>query len=331
MIRIAFAVFALSAAASAQTLTVSELVLGQPAQLSVAGAGSGASVAWLVSFGGPGAGPCVNAATCLDLLPPYVLLAVLPANGGGVSSLEGNVPASTPLVPIGFQCLVQTGSGLIGATNAVWTSLLPLSHFDDEFEGAALDPEWSVLHPELAAIAVSNGRLDLTPNTGGLPNMWYQDGEGVLVRKMVTGDFTVTTRLTVDDPSNPGASPPPSYRFAGISARDPSSTALDQDYVHAALGVGGPNGPIVSEDKSNLDSISDWVVYPIVANTGELRITRSGSLFSVYYRLDSGSPWTLMRAHDRPDLPATLEVGPMAYAASAPAAVRGRFEYVRFE
>lgn len=331
MLRTALSSFFLVAAAHAQSLTVSDLVVGQSAQLDVSGAPASATVAWLISFGGPGVGPCVNAATCLDLLPPYVLLAVLPASGAGESSLVGAVPNTAPLVPIGFQCLVATGSGGIGATNAVATSILPLSNFDNEFDGVALGPSWSVLHPELASITVGGGRLDVTPNTGGLPNMWYHDGEGVHVHRAVTGDFTVTTRLTVDDPGNPGTPPPPSYRFAGISARDPSSTALDQDYVHAAIGVGGPTEPIVSEDKSNLDSVSDWLVYPIASNTGELRITRVGSIFSIYYRLDAQSSWTLMRAHDRPDLPATLEVGPMAYAASSPAAVRGRFDYLRFE
>lgn len=326
---------ALTAAVSpcvfAQTLTVSDLVVGQPATLQVVGVAPGASIAWLVAFGGLGAGPCLSVSTCLDVLPPYVLLVITPADAGGGATLGGFVPATTPLVPIAFQCIASSPQVPLFETNAVSTTFLPISHYDDEFEGDSLAPGWSVLHPELATIQVSGGRLDLTPSVGALPNMWYEGGEGVLVRRLVHGDFTVSTRLTVDDPANPGAPPPPLYRFAGISARDPSSTPADEDYVHAALGVGAPNQPIVSEDKSTLDSVSDWLVYPIASNTGELRITRSGSLFSIYYRLDATSSWQLMRAHDRPDLPPVLEVGMMGYAASSPAAVRGRFEWVRFE
>jgi hypothetical protein len=331
MIRSALVFFVLSSASFAQTLDVPDLVLGQFAQLSVSGVGPGASVGWLVSFGGPGAGPCVTAATCLDVLPPYVLLAVLPANAAGVCSISGYVPPTTALVSLGFQCITATGTGPVGKTNAIGTSLLPLAHYDDEFESGVLGPAWSIEHPELASIQVANGRLDIAPSSGGLPNMWYQGGEGVLVNRLVTGDFTVSTRLTVDDPNAPGSPPPPQYRFAGIMARNPESTPADQDYVHAALGVGGPLEPIVSEDKSNLDSVSDWIVYPVSSNTGELRLRRSGSVFSLDYRLDATHAWSLMRSHDRPDLPPTLEVGMMVYAASSPAAVRGRFEFIRFE
>ncbi|MCA8977854.1 MAG: hypothetical protein KDC98_24220 [Planctomycetes bacterium] len=321
----------LAIAAPSQTLTLPGAVSGQPLTLSTTGGTPSVWMLWLGSVQGLGPGPCSPAhGLCLDLLHP-VALALSAADGAGAASFSLSMPSwPTPIV-LGFQGVEFAAAMPLPKTNAVATTLQPLSAWNDEFAGTALGPQWSVLNAGLATIQVQNGTLDIAPTVAQLPNMWYQHGEGPLVWRLVSGDFFVTARLTVDDPAAPGAPPAPTYRLAGIIARNPASTPADQDYVHVALGSGSNSQPTAVEDKSTTDSVSDWIAYPVTSNTGEIAIERIGRWFSLHYRLDGNHPWQLLRTHDRPDLPHALQIGLMSYSASSPAALRGRFDYLRFQ
>ncbi|MCA8950651.1 MAG: DUF1349 domain-containing protein [Planctomycetes bacterium] len=324
-------VAALAAALPAQTLTVPTAVSGQPLALTATGVTPGAWLAWLASVAGPGQGPCSPAhGLCLDLLDP-IALTITPSDPGGNAALLLSMPTTTVTFGLWFQGVEFATTVPLPKTNAAATTLEPLAFFDDEFAGTALAAQWTVLHPQLAAIQVGGGTLDIVPSAAQLPNMWFQHGEGPLVWRLVHGDFTATARLTVDDPASPGNPPPPGYRLAGLMARAPGSTAADQDYVHVALGSATAAQPIVAEDKSTTDSVSDWRAWPVAANSGEIRIVRSGRWFSLEYRVDAQQSWAVLRAHDRPDLPATLQVGLMAYSNTAPPQLRGRFDWIRFE
>lgn len=320
-----------AAPAAAQTLTQTDLVAGQFARLQVTGAGPTDQVAFLWGFAGTGSGPCFpSAGVCLDILQPTIL-AILPVDATGSAAIEGFVPETVAPVPVQTQAVVLAAGGPpFPKTNPVSASFLTLGHYDDEFAGAALDPEWSVLNPSLTTLSVSNGVLELQPTVGGLQNIWYQGAEGPLVWRLVSGDFEVTTRLTVDDPQNPGAPPPISYRLAGILLQDPSSTPVDNDFCHVALGGGDGVSPLAAEDKDTIDSTSDFVLHPVATLTGELRLMRSNGVVSMWHRTDDTQPWTLLRQHARPDLPQTLRVGLMAYSAASPPRVRARFEWIRF-
>ncbi len=319
------------ASASAQVLEQTDLVAGQFARLEVTGAAPGDSVAFLWSFAGGGGGPCFpSAGVCLDLLQPTVL-AIVPADAAGEAALEGFVPETVAPVPVATQGVVVAAAGPpYPKTNAVAASFLPLGHYDDDFEGVALGADWSVLHPELATVTVSGGALEIVPTAGGLQNIWFHGAEGPLVWRLVSGDFEVTARLTVDDPQNPGAPPPLSYRLAGILLQDPASTAADHDFCHVALGAGDGATPLAAEDKTTLDSNSDFLLHPVPGLTGELRLVRSNDVVSMSHRVDDTQPWTPLRQHARPDLPQTLRVGLMAYSASSPPRVRARFDWIRF-
>ena len=196
-------------------------------------------------------------------------------------------------------------------------------YFRDSFDGTALDLRWHVLHPSLATIEVADGALSLTPTQGGLASIWFEDAEGVLVYRTVTGDFTATARVHA---RRPGTSDPPStpYRLGGLLARRPGAVSGARDSVHVALGA-GVTGPC-AEDKTTQDSDSDFVLYPIASADGELRIRRRGASFELAYRALGVLPWTVLRTHLRPDLPATLQVGMMAYSTPTPPDLVARFE-----
>lgn len=206
----------------------------------------------------------------------------------------------------------------------------PTPFFEDSFDGTGLDPSWRVLHPDLATVSVTNGALRIAPNQGGLATIWYQDAEGALVYRNVTGDFTATARVHARLPGS--ALPPPvSYRLGGILARRPGSTAGDRDSVHVALGAGVPTMPVCAEDKTTVDSVSDFLLHPIPSADGELRLRRRGARFSMAWRPFGVGPWMPLRSHLRPDLPATLQVGLMAYSADASANLELRFDRFRLE
>lgn len=213
------------------------------------------------------------------------------------------------------------------SSSSTTTTTLPAG---DTFDGVALDPSWSVLHPELVSIDVSGGTLNLVPTMSGAGTTWFDDSEGPLVYKSVTGDFDVRTVLTTEDAGMPGTPPPTQYRLAGLLARDPASAPGALDWVHVALGSGATAQGVCYEYKSTDDSLSTWMTIPTASASGELRLVRTGTLFDLSWRPDAFAAWTLIQSFDRPDLPATLDVGMMIYATEAPPSIRARFDEIAF-
>jgi len=210
------------------------------------------------------------------------------------------------------------------------TTTMPDSR-DDTFDGSMLDPEWSVLHPSLVTISVSGGALHLTPTATGAPDIWFNSGEGPLVYKEVTGDFVVQATLTTRDPAMTANPPPPQYRLAGILARDPSSTPASSNTVHVAIGAGSSGQGTSYEYKSTDDSVSDWAATPTASPSGQVRLRRTGATIDMSWRPDALASWTVIQTFNRPDLPATLQVGPMVYSVEAPASIEALFDDIDFE
>jgi len=213
------------------------------------------------------------------------------------------------------------------APSTTTTTTLPAG---DTFDGVALDPSWSVLNPALVTIDVSGGALTIEPTMSGAGTTWFDDSEGPLVYKAVTGDFDVRTVLATDDPGSPGDPPPTQYRLAGLLARDPASTPGALNWVHVALGSGATAQGVCYEYKSTDDSVSTWMTIPTASASGELRLVRTGSIFDLYWRPDAISIWTLIQSFDRPDMPATLDVGMMIYSTESPPAIRAAFDEIAF-
>ena len=204
----------------------------------------------------------------------------------------------------------------------------PCAGFADTFGGASLDPSWSVYNAGLVTISVGSGALSLTPTMTGGGNIWFNDGEGPLVYKTITGDFTVTTVAHAEDPSNPGNPPPTQYRLGGLLVRDPGGTPGMRSSAHVALGAGDVAHPIAVEDKTTVASASNYLFYSIPSPDIELRITRSGATIDLYYRAIGAGTWTLARSHAHPEMPATVQVGMMVYSLDPPPGIRVAFDAI---
>ena len=144
------------------------------------------------------------------------------------------------------------------------------------------------------------------------------------------GDFTVVAQVRSYRLSNPQLPPPANYNMAGLTVRDPDSLPGAHDWLHVAIGGGVPNNPIVVEDKSTDDSNSNLLLHTIAQPSGQIRVTRLGELISLFYRPDSNTPWTLLRAHQRPDLGPELMVGPNVFSWSPTVDVGASFDWVSF-
>ena len=195
-------------------------------------------------------------------------------------------------------------------TTTPTSTTLPADTFSDDFEGTGLDASWSILHPEMATVSVNGGRLLLQVDVTG---NWYQTQESVLVHKLITGDFDVRSTVRVARTSNPAQPPAAEYRLGGILARDPASTPGNSNFVHVAVGAGSFAVPMAAEWKSTDDSSSAYDFTPLAQTEAELRLTRTGNVFAMYYRVIGAMTWELLHSQMRSDLPATMQVGLMAY------------------
>jgi len=245
----------------------------------------------------------------------------------------GPTPTATPGAPTPTATMTPTATPTATSTALVPTptptaTADPCAGFADTFPGGSLDPSWSVYNPGHVTISVGGGALSLTPTMTGGANIWFNDGEGPLVYKTITGDFTVTTVAHAEDPSNPGNPPPTQFRLGGLLVRDPGGTPGDRNSAHVALGAGDFANPIAVEDKTTVASSSDYLFYPIASADIELRITRSGSTIGLYYRAIGAGTWTLARSHAHPEMPATVQVGMMAYSLNAPVGIRVSFDEI---
>lgn len=191
-----------------------------------------------------------------------------------------------------------------------------------DFAGPALDPALATYKgASLVAVTFAGGRARFEPvqGAGGATgSFWFDGNDGFLVYYEITGDFDAVLDCAVRDEVDDVSAPPVdgSFRIAGIAAHDPDR-ATNFDYVHC--GFGATNVELSAEWKTTVASVSTFGAIAWPSTDGQLRIERVGQLFNLYCRLTSSDPWTLLQAVDRTaaPLPATLQVGVMAYASDA--------------
>jgi len=208
-------------------------------------------------------------------------------------------------------------------------SALPAISFpdqSDEFDGDLSD--WSKLNESAASFQVAAGRLEIVPNDN---STWFQADSGVLIYKLITGNFRVTTSASARSITSPALAPP-MINLGGLNARDPASVVgVTENYVHLAIGRLG--APVIAEYKTTENSVSTFGGVPLINQVtadADLRIRRIGSNFRLYSSEGGGGAWVLVNQFDRPDLPTTLQVGVMGYANTV-ADMNISFDFVRFE
>lgn len=202
--------------------------------------------------------------------------------------------------------------------------------FNDEFDSASLQqwerrhlvensmPQYTLLDVNLSA----PGALSIIPTrTPG----WFAGNDAPLIFKLVTGNFSVESFVSAQSTSNPGEAPNFNFNSAGLMARNPAGAAGSEN--HVMVNVGQQNGAVGSETKTTVNSISELDIIE-GSNVGRLILCRIGSRFHAYRWLDNESNWTLIRSLNRPDLPATVQVGMVANAFSG-VDLTATFDYIR--
>jgi hypothetical protein len=186
---------------------------------------------------------------------------------------------------------------------------------------------YSFVGRDRVEVSGRDGALSLTLTA---PALWFNDSQGVLAFKPVSGDFKATATVRTQRASN-DEPPPPAIRLGGLMARDPASDSTGmQNYVHIVVG-NGPSGVLAVEHKTttNSNSVYDAPEWP--SPDAQLRICRVGSTFNLYKRPVGSRPWEQAASYDRPDLPAELQVGADIYSPNTPPDLRVRWDEVRYQ
>ena len=235
----------------------------------------------------------------------------------GIATVDttGRVTAVAP----GSATIVATFAGVGDA--AVITVLDDIATLSDDFEDGTFSG-WDQFNPQLVSVTESGGMLQLQPVT----SLWFNASTGPLISKPITGDFKVTAFVSTRSLASPGSPPAPTFRLGGLMARNPNASA-GENYVFIVVGADGNDLSV--ETKTTVNSVSTFQGPPWPPGEGDLRICRVGAQFTLYIRTP-GQPWQLRDTFNRPDLPATLEVGPVAYANVSPPDLTVSYESVTF-
>ncbi len=222
----------------------------------------------------------------------------------------------------------------------------PIAGLSDEFNDAATLASWNEIAQvegwgakgmqlnELSINASQPGRMVIEPHTGG----WYEDYRGALTFKEVSGDFVVTTRVRITDRDNVGGSDADNipndsqYSLGGLMIRTPRAitngladwrpgnrqddgTNNGENYVFLSMGFTTGARNFSFEVKTTRNSLSrlETTALGQTPDEVELQIARIGTSVITLYRLDGQTNWTVHRRYSRPDMPATMQVGMVAY------------------
>jgi hypothetical protein len=238
-----------------------------------------------------------------------------PTGSGGATGAGGAAGAGGVMGTGGV-----TGTG--GATGTGGSAAsIPAS---DGFDGTALDASWIVLRPDLADISVGQGTLSVRPHPNAL---WYQAGQGELVYKLVTGDFKATATVHTRKATDSSMPPDQNVELGGVMARSPDGSS--ENYVLIVVGF-AEMGHLAIEHKDTTNSNSVFAESPWTADA-ELRLCRTGSTFAVFKRNPGDASWgSADYQATRTDLPATMQVGAVAYDNDAAPDLNVTFDELTF-
>lgn len=320
---------------SAQDLAASGFARGGTATLDYTGGAPGSVAVLVLGFAGTGVGFPLDGDAVFELFDPILIWSFELVPIAGAVTFPVPLPTDLTVAQLSAQVVELTFADPWDwrTSNAVTESIAPLASLSDDFDSGQIGAAWSVLHASLGSAAVAAGELVLAPAAGGLPDMWYQDGEGLAVVRTLTGDFEVACEVLVHAPGTPGAPPPIGYRLGGLLIRDASaasSAAGTHEWCHVATGSGGVGEPTVVEWKETHASASNWAVLPVASTHRELRLVRTGNSVTAWHRDVGAAVWTPLASYAFADLPASVQVGAMCYANTSPAQVVARFRRIDF-
>ena len=192
----------------------------------------------------------------------------------------------------------------------------------------AFNLSWNLLNPSVQNVEENtSSKLNLALAQNAL---WYEGSQGGLVYRYIKGNFTLSATVSVRKTSDEASAVECDICLGGLMARNPSSSQ-GQNYVHIVSG-NTPQG-LGYETKNTRSSQSPFEATGDGTTDHDLRICRDGSTFRLYQRAVGTSNWSLAATYERPDLPATLQVGFNIYTAQtgAVADLRTIFENVTLQ
>lgn len=186
---------------------------------------------------------------------------------------------------------------------------------DINFERAANDQVihneamWDMFRPAVYSVRQNDDdilQLDLEENA-----LWYNNSQGGLIHRTITGDFTITAAVNAVQKSN-GEPVACNICLGGLMIRNLSSTG-GENYVHLVTGF-TPDG-LGIEFKSTTNGASDFDTDADGSSIHDLKIQRIGNTFTLSQKLPEETDWTVAATFNRPDLPATVMAGINIYTA----------------
>jgi hypothetical protein len=171
---------------------------------------------------------------------------------------------------------------------------------------------WFIFNPIHVDTASDNGTLVLTLKSRAL---WFMDQRGVLLYRLIRGNFRITAKVEARKFSDLTQPPQgPVVQMGGLMVRNPNPGP--ENYVFIV--VGQDVNDLSVETKNTRDSLSKYDGPAWGSADAELRICRVGATFNLYKRPVGSDTWQLAQTVDRPDLPEILQVGPNIYSDGTP-------------
>ena len=212
-----------------------------------------------------------------------------------------------------------------------------LSTLSDEFNNSILDASWNLFQTQYYQTPgpMNNGLMEMNLDDVECSQtcVWFLARNAGLIYKEVTGDFDVVSAVFTKQKSNPSQDIGDGTQLAGLIARDPASTTTGLEYyIFNVTGMRFNNASIELKSTTNDKSaIKAYTNNMLSGTSAEVRMVREGSVFSLYSRPIGGSTWLFRHSYTRTDLPATLQVGLIAYVYNSnPGNLLAQFDYIRF-
>lgn len=292
---------------------------------------------------------CMNRIEDFIKLSVLITLLSLPACSGGDSDDSGSVPdpitisgtlsgiQGTATINIGTNVITtdQSGNYSLEVDNGTYevipsqdgTSFSPTgqtvtingsARSGINFNGTAtqttdaFNSTWDLFNPSVSTIEEHTAdRLNLVLAQNAL---WFEGDQGGLIYRNITGNFTLSARVSVRMASDANVAVNCNICLGGLMARSPDNRN-GEDYVHIVSG-NTPSG-LGYETKNTNNSDSPFEPIADGSADHELRICRDGSTFRLYQRAIGAQTWNLAQTYERPDLPPTLQVGLNIYTAQS--------------
>jgi alpha-glucuronidase len=199
----------------------------------------------------------------------------------------------------------------------------------DEFDGAALDPKWTVVRPNPANLAVGGGSLTITPQAGDLVTTTNTAANMVL--QPALGNWTMTSKLTF------GARPSAATQQGGIIAYqdddnylkfDLEATSATNVQLKTSLEDSRQSNPAVSSSPIPVNQTLNTTPMNGVLppdNTIWLRMEKEGYRYTTSYSLD-GETWVPVWSTGA--TLRNLRVGPFAVSGAAATGPQVAFDFL---